>query len=786
MTKLVSQFIAAMEAKGCKPHQASDVLGDDVKRRYRLDGDAVGKRNGEYQLCVSGDRAYGWFKSYKDGVPHSWYSREAKKWTSEERDAWRVKIEADKAERKAALEAQRHEAAIKARWVWDRAEPDGSTAYLLRKKAELNGARIYKGATVVPVYNASGQIVSLQFIGADGTKRFLKGGAKEGCYFGMATREEDKSVLAVVEGFATGDAVRRATGMPTVVAFDAGNLIDVSAVLRSKYPNSKIVICGDNDPVGVSKAMQAAAKIGGAQVLYPVFEHGQDGSDWNDFYVAYGLDATRDRIVGAITSGTTMGVPDQSLPVVNVQTGGDIPSKGDIPLMEGEGEEGGDGHTHLTIPLDAYEEDVRGTVALYTHQKRVSNANWRAELTMKEVKGEDVPVPRNLSNCKLYIENHEILSNLFCYDEFAKEKVVYQCPPWEDVSTFKPRALRDDDITQLTCELDKLGIIQPFKVVSALVSAVIKNNAKNPAVEYFNGLTWDGVKRLDKWLIYYCGAETDDTEYLKAVGRKWLTAAVARVFEPGCKFDHMLILEGPQNAGKSQMLKELATIHGREYFDDTIRVMDLGHPSTVPKFQGVLIVEVAELAGFANKDSAELKQAITVTHDRVVQKYEKEATSFPRQFVFAATVNPDSGYFTDPTGNRRFWPVKVGRKIDLAAIKRDKEHLWAEAVMRYKEGEKLYLEENMYAKAEEAQQKRNSVHPWQPDIESFCHGKDRITREEVWNHLAIGDRTKRTKQARDEISRIMTRMGWEESRLRFNGVPEYCWVRKSEEEEIEI
>lgn len=347
--------------------------------------------------------------------------------------------------------------------------------------------------------------------------------------------------------------------------------------------------------------------------------------------------------------------------------------------------------------------------------------------------------------------------------------------------------MSDSDTTNLTMELEKHGIIQPFSTVKKIVEAVIRNDSRNPAQEYFSGLKWDGVPRLDRWLSYYCGAQKDHPEYLAAVGRKWLVAAVNRVFEPGCKFENMLILEGEQGVKKSMALRELATIHGKAYFDDSIELSDLGSDKTVPKLQGVLIVEIAELTGIHKKDVKGLKQQLSIQSDRYVLKYANETSIFPRKFIFAASVNPEGdGYLQDATGNRRFWPVKCGPNIDIEALKRDKEQLWAEAVVLYRAGERLYLEDRIEKLAKEAQGDRSHVHAWYADLEKFKDAKSPVFDSEIWAALGINDRTKRTRAGSLDIAKIMTSLNFERGKRRNNGKTEACWELKNQDIEIEL
>jgi len=497
-------------------------------------------------------------------------------------------------------------------------------------------------------------------------------------------------------------------------------------------------------------------KIGGARVIIPEFAS-LDGrpSDFNDLHTRQGIDAVK----AAFSSRVPEITSDDA----------DMPAAPDWSNME---------------PCYDYEPEAAAQVALYTASgDRVVKSDWQELIARKEdgsIRGD------SSQNLILYLENDRTLANIFCYDEFSCQKIVYQCPPWQEPKRFKPHVVADDDITHLTAYIERFGFRIGFQTVARCLDATVKKNPRNPAQEYFKSLRWDGVKRIDTWLRTYCGAVTEPDGYLAAVGRKWLCAAVARVMEPGIKFDHMLVLEGEQGAGKSTLLRELATIHGTAYFDDTVRVHDLGGKECIPKLQGVLIVEIAELAGIRKADIDQLKSAITTTHDRTVLKYQNEPTVFARKFVFAGTVNPTDGYLTDPTGNRRFWPVKVGR-MDIAGIKSDREQLWAEAAAAVAEGEQLYMPQQLVRPAAEVTDQRMSEHPWKAEIIQFVRTRDRVDKNELWDMLEIKDRTKRTHIGAMEIGKIMVSLGFSQKRMRAGPEGERIsvWVR-NEPEAVEI
>lgn len=221
----------------------------------------------------------------------------------------------------------------------------------------------------------------------------------------------------------------------------------------------------------------------------------------------------------------------------------------------------------------------------------------------------------------------------------------------------------------------------------------------HPIKEYFRTLEWDGVKRLDAIIIDYLGAE--DKAFVRAVTRKTLCAAVARVYEPGKKFDSILVLNGPQGAGKSTLF----SILGKEWYSDSLSIADMKDKTAAEKLQGYWILELGELAGMKKVDVETVKSFITRTDDKFRQSYGVNVESHPRANIIVGTTNSESGFLRDITGNRRFWPVHVtGQGKYHAWDLKEVDQVWAEAIEVYKSGEELFLKGSVAIEAYEAQQ----------------------------------------------------------------------------------
>ncbi|WP_429433687.1 VapE domain-containing protein [Paraburkholderia youngii] len=252
------------------------------------------------------------------------------------------------------------------------------------------------------------------------------------------------------------------------------------------------------------------------------------------------------------------------------------------------------------------------------------------------------------------------------------------------------------------------GLLATLEALSVAVHRHAHRNRFHPLRDYLASLVWDRRKRIDRWLCKYCGAE--DTPFTRAISRRFLLAAVARAAYPGAKVDAMAVLEGGQGIGKSRTLRTLA---GDEFFNDApLNFTDVRQGAEA--MTGVWIWEVSELAGMGRAEVAAIKRFLSATEDRYRPAYGREVETVPRSCVFVGTTNPDASgeYLRDRSGNRRFWPVRVQQcKVD--AIARDRDQLWAEAVVAYGRGEHWWLEKRAHLVAAEHEVgTRLEENPW--------------------------------------------------------------------------
>jgi putative DNA primase/helicase len=366
-------------------------------------------------------------------------------------------------------------------------------------------------------------------------------------------------------------------------------------------------------------------------------------------------------------------------------------------------------------------------------------------------------------------------------DEF-NQRVVFRGPlPWPE----KYGRVLDDGLVRVIRLhfLSAYGLDTTKEHVSEAVMTIAGLNRFHPVREYLHGLCWDGRARIDTMLIDFCGVE--DTAYARAVARKFIVGAVARVMNPGCKFDSVLTLEGHQGAGKSTFARILAS---DEFFTDNVSG-DLGHADAAQSLQGRWIVELAELDGLRRSEATTVKAFLSRTVDRARFAYERHAADYPRQCVFIATTN-EGGFLRDPTGNRRYWPVKVGH-VRLDDLRATRDQLWAEAMTAYQAGESLTLPEELWPAAAAQQNERYAPDPWEETINAYLNGepphhplRDRVHSSELLTR-ALGKLTAQQGTAdSSRLKNLMThRLGWEyRASLRVNGAVSSGYVRGQEKE----
>lgn len=312
-----------------------------------------------------------------------------------------------------------------------------------------------------------------------------------------------------------------------------------------------------------------------------------------------------------------------------------------------------------------------------------------------------------------------------------------------------------------------------------VVSDAARHNQFHPVRDYLDGLSWDGEARIDRWLVTYGGA--DDSPYVRAVGTLLLVAAVRRIRQPGVKFDEMPVLEGDQGTNKSSALAALSV--NEEWFSDDLPLTADGK-RVIEALAGRWIVEAAELKGMRKGEVEHLKAFLSRQIDRARMSYDRLVTEVPRQCVLVGTTN-SAQYLRDGTGNRRFWPVRISR-FELAALRRDRDQLWAEAAILEARGESIRLDPDLWSAAACEQQQRAVEDPYMLALSDFLHDHEgKIRAAAVWDFLDIPV-GQRTQEHNARVGEAMRTLGWERKKLRFGGAnPEWAYVKGGSPKELQ-
>lgn len=411
--------------------------------------------------------------------------------------------------------------------------------------------------------------------------------------------------------------------------------------------------------------------------------------------------------------------------------------------------------------------------------------DWQTRLEV----GKNGAVLNTLKNLIIIIQSDLKLKSIG-FNQLSDGMEIKDEVPWQHPSKF----WRDADDAQLISYIDLTYGTFSARNYDIAVTKVTDDRSYHPIREFLDKLpNWDGIQRLDTLLIDYLGAT--DNEYIRAVTRKLLCAAIARVIMPGCKFDTMLVLNGPQGIGKSTLISKLCG----EWFSDSLNLSDTKDKTAAEKLQGYWILEIGELAGLRKAEVETLRSFLSRQNDIYRASFGRRATPHPRQCIFIGTTNAENGYLRDTTGNRRFWPVKTpggGTKPSWTITNEDVQQIWAEALVYYKAKEPLFLDERLSMLAVKEQREametddREGVvreylekllpEKWSSmslyERRNFLNGgefgstavgtirRERLCNMEIWCECFEKERSNLKRQDANEISTIMARIdGWKKS-----------------------
>jgi len=408
--------------------------------------------------------------------------------------------------------------------------------------------------------------------------------------------------------------------------------------------------------------------------------------------------------------------------------------------------------------------------------------DWQQELTECKNGG----YHKTLKNSVIFIKNDEHLKGRLAFNQFSGDKVWLYPPFWLDNSedkNFLPngRMFSDHDAIEIRYLLNNYAFDIGTNLIYEAIIKVTHANNYHPVRQWMSkNSVWDGVSRIDTFFNKYCGA--DQNKYSQEVARKMFCGIVARVFQPGCKFDYLPIFVGEQGIGKSTLLKALS-IHPSWFCDnigDITNMKDL-----IPQTRGKLIIEWQELTLFNKIDINHSKSFLSTATDRVREAYQREAKDYPRQFIVIATTNQDK-FLLDETGNRRMLPIEL-KKINLKAVVEDLPQIYAEAQHLYKKGEKLYIDDmEALTIAESIRQDRfksdeleEMIVDWldnMPDDLPAEVTKERLQAMDIVIHC-LKEAPARARGLSNRVAMILKRLGYRRKSCRLNGKVKQFFVK---------
>ena len=400
---------------------------------------------------------------------------------------------------------------------------------------------------------------------------------------------------------------------------------------------------------------------------------------------------------------------------------------------------------------------------------KIEPVDWEDKLT----RDEDDKVKNRIYNADLILTSDPKYQGLFYWDDFA-QKIAIRNKKTNEVLDF-------DETFEAMLQV-KLGReYGDFRMesIKSVVLTIAKQNHFHPLQEKIKSIEWDGRARMETWLSRYCGA--DDSEYLRAVSRKWMISAIARLFRPGCKVDNVLVIEGEQGTKKSSLLRMLC------YDNFLDGGMDIRSKDGKMALFGKWIVEFSELEGLNGRSADEIKAFLTKQDDKLRIPYARGEEYFKRTCIFVGTTNKDQ-YLEDPTGNRRFWPVKI-KKANLVDIENDRDQLWAEAYQAFRNGEKWWIdEESDEAKVFKGEQGERVIHSDLEDkiqewLVNLVHddGRVLVKLHDVWTDCIGGKLSQIDRRKEHEIAECLRRIGLKKGRTSMKGVPFKGWYGFIEE-----
>lgn len=581
----------------------------------------------------------------------------------------------------------------------------------------------------------------------------------------FAKHEKTPGVL-IVEGEKAADAATKFAGHKYVVTTWPNGSNSIAKADWTVLKGRNVLIWPDADKPGIQAAYSLAERLHpickSVKILaidITVKDGLADGYDAADFHAEHPEDTWEKFLAWAI-------------PIARVYE----PKKAELAVQE-------------QPPIEAYNEDAEPP---FTGASQPVTFN--TQINVQKSRGKDVEVsgsfyafwtelgltiqkngspPAVLSIALTVFEKVQRFQGTIWFDEFHQNIFMI-----DDGSQKHP--MKDKIVRDLTIVFQReFGLLRfDTRLVNEALKTFAHKHVRNEPRDWMDTLVWDGKPRLDTFCPDYFGCE--DTPYSRAVSKNWWISMVARIYQPGCKVDTMLILEGGQGVKKSTAFE---IIGGEWYASIGNEVAD---KDFVVNIQGKMLIELAELDSFVRGDAATIKRVLSTATDRHCFKYAIYAEDLRRRGVFVGTTN-ETSYLKDVTGARRFWPIEVNRDIDQDSLTANREQLFAEAVARFKKGETWW--ELPIDEAAEQQERRREADVWEDDIRTFLIGKANATTKEVAKHLEI-DLNRIDRKVENRIGKCMRALGWKSQKVRrasyLESEPIRAWVSKDPNYDMQL
>jgi predicted P-loop ATPase len=397
---------------------------------------------------------------------------------------------------------------------------------------------------------------------------------------------------------------------------------------------------------------------------------------------------------------------------------------------------------------EAVERQAREKAA---KKARDGNAAWHKK-AIKGNSGAPLPV---LANASLALSMDPAIRDCFAFDQMeCAPKLMAALPGQTDFAD--PCSITDIHATMLQRYLQEAGLARIGKdIVHQAIDLRANERAYHPILDWLETLVWDGKPRVNQWTCTYLG--TDLTDYTSGIGRMFLIQLLARVYEPGCKADHMPVFEGPQGTLKSTTCRVL----GGEWYSDALPDISEGKDAS-QHLRGKWLIEVSEMSALSRAEASALKAFLTRTVERYRPSYGRREVVEPRQCCFIGTTNK-TAYLRDETGGRRFWPLRVN-EIDIDGLVEDRDQLFAEALRLYRGGIAWWPDaafERKFIAPEQENRFENDA--WEEKIGRFLEAfsNRNITLTQIANEVLDIKTDRIGTTERNRITAILERLGWE-------------------------